>query len=396
MRIDKIEGLKCVGCLACADVCNLNAIKKSEDSFGFVLPFVDESICVNCGKCVSVCPAVNSVKKDQQQTLYATYSKNAEVVKKASSGGVFSLLANYFIEKGYLVCGAAFNDKLELYHKIISTKQEIDPLCKSKYLQSNTCGVFTEIKKLLVDNKKVFFVGTPCQVSALNNFLTEKEKQNLFTADFICHGVPSQKVFSEYIKTLEEKHSAKVVDFSFRVKDNKYKHANGFSYKILKGDKQKVINGIYTQSGFYNAFKDYKISRESCYDCKYTTLNRVSDITLGDFWGIEKYQFKANTDKGVSMLLLNSLNGQKVFDEIREFTVCKQFPVEYGVESNYCLTNTTKKPKKYTEIMDSLKINGYAKTEKMYFLNKNGIKWKIYWAIPPFIRNILRKLRTKK
>ena len=184
-------------------------------------------------------------------------------------------------------------------------------------------------------------------------------------------------------------------NFSFRVKDNKYKHAHGFSYTIKRDDEQKKINGIYPYSDYYNAFKNYLVFRESCYDCKYATLKRVSDITLADFWGIEKYQFSGNTDRGVSMIITNTDAGEVLFKKIEHHTVHKEFPIQYAIDSNYSLTNKTKMPATYDDIFASLKRDGYRKTADKYFACKGGLKNTLYWTMPAFLRNIIRKIRGK-
>ena len=166
------------------------------------------------------------------------------------------------------------------------------------------------------------------------------------------------------------------------------------NYKTLEaedGEKAKIVNGIYTSSSFYNAFKNYLIFREGCYDCQYATLQRVSDITLADFWGIEKYDFKGNIDTGVSMVITNTQKGSEVFSFIKNKTVSKEFPVQYGVDSNHCLTHSTQKPKNRDSIIKELSDNGYEQTAKKYF----GCSFvhKIYWLIPPKVRNLIRKMR---
>lgn len=194
-----------------------------------------------------------------------------------------------------------------------------------------------------------------------------------------------------YIESLEKKHRGKVFDFTFRVKDNRYRHAHGYSYKVATNGNVKEVTGIYTNSSFYNAFKNYSIFRNGCYDCQYTTINRVSDITLADFWGIEKYAFKANADTGVSMVITNSEKGEQLFNAVSEEIVCKEFPLQYGVDSNHCLTKSTKKPNNRDLIIQSLAEHGYAYTAKKFF----GSTWvyRIYWLIPPFARNLIRKAR---
>ena len=252
-------------------------------------------------------------------------------------------------------------------------------------------GIYEQLSALLKKGEKVFFCGTPCQVSALCNAVPESLQDQLLTADIICHGVPSQTVFDAYIATLEKKHNGKVYDFSFRVKDNRYKHAHGYSYTVEKNGKIKTVNGIYTGSSFYNAFKNYSIFRNGCYDCQYATVERVSDITLADFWGIEKYDFQGNVDTGVSMILTNTPKGEAVFAAISADTVSKEFPVRYGIESNHCLTHKTKKPKNRDKIIAKIAEEGYESAAKKYF--GSSMVYKVYWLIPPKVRNLLRKMR---
>ncbi len=391
-KIDDIVDLKqkCTGCMACADACPKNCISVITEKDGFKYTEITEEKCIDCGKCYSVCPIINMKKNDRQQHLFAAYSVDAKEQNGGSSGGIFSLLANYFADKGYYICGAAF-EGTTLKHRIIKNKQDIKPLLKSKYVQSDTEGIYRQILELIKKGEKVFFCGTPCQVSALVNIVPETLEDNLFTADIICHGVPSQKVFDQYIKALEKKHGGKVTDFSFRIKDNKYKHAHGFSYKVIKNGKTSKVNGIYTQSSFYNAFKNYLIFRNGCYNCGYTTLERVSDITLADFWGIEKYDFKGNVDKGVSMIITNTGLGYDVFNAIEDKVVSKEFPLQYGIDSNHCLTHRTKRPKNRDEIIKEITENGYENAAKKYF--GSSIVHKLYWFVPSKARTFIRKIR---
>lgn len=392
MRIDFISELekKCTGCMACVDMCPANCITSIVGVDGFKYSAINESKCVSCGKCYSVCPLVTQEKHQEEQHLFAAYAAESNYQNRGSSGGIFEILAKYFIGQGYYICGAAF-EGITLRHRVISCNNDIKPLLKSKYIQSDMEGIYAQITELLKKGEKVFYCGTPCQVSALINSTPKSLKNNIFTADIICHGVPSQKVFDDYIKTLEKKHGGSVSDFSFRIKDNKYKHAHGYSYKVTKNGKTKIVNGIYTNSSFYNAFKNYLIFRDGCYDCQYATLQRVSDITLADFWGIEKYDFIGNIDTGVSMVITNTQRGNEVFSLIKDKTVSKEFPVQYGVDSNYCLTHSTQKPKNRDKIIKELSENGYEQTAKKYFAC--SFVHKIYWLIPPKFRSLIRKLR---
>lgn len=394
MRVADIQNLisKCTGCMACSDVCPAGCISSVIGKDGFIYSETDIGRCINCGKCYAVCPIEHWNKHENTQHLYAAYSIDAKVRNDGSSGGIFALLADYFLKKGYYVCGAAF-ENMKLRHRIINDKNELAPLLKSKYIQSDTEGIYKRTVDLLNKNQKVFFCGTPCQISALKNITRNISSGKLFTADIICHGVPSQKVFDMYIESLEKKHKGKIYDFSFRVKNNRYKHAHGFSYKVIKNGKTLTVNGIYTQSSFYNAFKNYLIFRNSCYDCRYATLQRVSDITLADFWGIEKYGFGGSTDKGVSMVITNTEKGEEAFENIKELTVCREFPIEYGIKSNYCLTRKTPKNENRDCIITELHECGYEHTAKKYF--SCGRFKQLYWLVPAGIRNLIRKIKGR-
>jgi coenzyme F420-reducing hydrogenase beta subunit len=254
-------------------------------------------------------------------------------------------------------------------------------------------GVYNNIRDLLKKGEKIFFCSTPCQVSALKNSLSDFLLKNLFTAEILCHGVPPQKLFDEYIKSLEEKHGGKIAEFSFRVKDNKYRHSNGFSYKVIKNNGEKIVNGVYPQSSYYYAFKHYLILRESCYDCLYSTAERVADITLGDFWGIEKYGFGTSTDIGVSKVITNTIKGERAFSEIKNKIIYKEFPFEVALDQNHCLKCGSVKPDKRDEILLSIKENGYETTAKKYFKDKNYIKRRLFWFMPTWARNFIRKLK---
>lgn len=391
-RIDYISDLneKCTGCMACVDACPANCISSIMEKDGFRYSVIDTLKCVSCGKCYSVCPLERQEKHTEEQHLFAAYSSDPIVRNNGSSGGVFEILAKYFLEQGYYVCGASF-DGTTLKHSVINVPDDLKPLLKSKYIQSDTEGIYNQILSLLKTGKKVFFCGTPCQVSAMINSTPTIFRENLFTADIICHGVPSQKVFDDYIKTLERKHNGAISNFSFRIKDNKYKHAHGYSYKVTKNGKTSVVNGIYTNSSFYNAFKNYLIFRNGCYNCGYTTLQRVSDITLADFWGIEKYDFKGNVDTGISMVITNTQKGQDALAAIQDKTVSKEFPIQYGIDSNHCLTHQTNKPKNRDSIINEIITNGYEQTARKYF--RCSMIHKMYWRIPAKLRIFIRKIR---
>lgn len=376
--------------MACKDACPTNSIYLEILDDGFYYPIVNTNTCINCNKCLNVCPVQKIKKNNDSQTLYSGIANDKANVFAASSGGVFGAIATKLLEEGYYVCGAAWTANLKLKHVLISSTEDLGTLLKSKYVQSYTEGVYAKIDSLLKEDKKVFFVGTPCQVSGLQNYTNHHD--NLLTADIICHGVPSQAMFDDYISYLNYIHDGRVIDFSFRVKDNKFKHAHGYRYTYLKNGECRTKEGIYSDSPYYYAFKEYLTFREACYACQYATISRVGDITLGDFWSIEKFDSKANTDRGVSLVVSNSERGAEIIKKI-DTVRFREYPLRYGIETNYSLSHVTKKPTNYAEIMEFYRENGFEKTANKYFSKGKNLKYKIYWIIPAGIRNIIRRIR---
>lgn len=393
MNVTQVDNFnnKCIGCGACVDICPVNSLSLVENEYGFLYPSLNAGLCVDCGKCVSICPIKKEKFKPEEQHLFASYATDKIKHNQGSSGGVFGILAEHFIDEGYSVCGAAFDENLQLKHRLIRTKEDLKALTKSKYIQSNTESIFDKIAHELKDNKKVFFVGTPCQCESLLNYIPQKHRDNLFIADFICHGVPSQYMFNEYIKSIECEKNCKVTEFHFRTKNNGAKEPHCFTYKTVDNkNRVKTVKGDFLHSTYYNAFKHYCICRESCYECPYATIERASDITLADFWGIEKYDKKLNITDSVSMIITNTSKGHRFFKEVSSKLYIKEYPVQYGIDSNFCLTNYTIKPDNYDAIFKCFKENGYSVTAQRFF--RASKKEILYSKLPNFVTKLYIKL----
>ena len=299
--ISIINDSKCCGCRACENICPKKAIKMVENSEGFLYPVVDKEKCVNCGLCKKVCPWINKIKRDnylEKNICYAAKSKSKILQLKGSSGGIFGTIANYIINNNGLVVGAEMLNDFSVKHSIVDNKKDLEKLYGSKYVASDLNDVFSEIKKKLSDGKKVLFTGVPCQVAGLLNFLG-KNYENLITIDVICHGTPNQKIFKKYIDNMETKKKSKIIKYYFRNK----KAGKWGSYKalmIIEKNGKKYIKKTHADfDPYYNNFLLGNSHRESCYSCPFASSNRVSDITLGDFWGIEKIDDKFYDFNGV-------------------------------------------------------------------------------------------------
>ncbi len=311
---------KCTGCAACCNTCPVDAITMIEGHNTFLYPHIDESKCINCGRCEKVC-IVNNLKKDniKPKTMYA-FRACEDIRMNCSSGGVFPILANHIINNGGYVCGAAFDDDFRLKHILVSDKENLPKLYLSKYVQSSIGTIYKEIEQLLKVNKTVLFCGTPCQVAGLKNVLN-KDYKNLFTIDLLCHGVPSQTVFDLYLKDITNGKSIKNVVF----RNKKF----GWSAERMwiEFDDGSVYNKTRAEGDPYvTAFLENIDLRDSCENCKFSELPRMGDLTIGDFWGIDKVDNTQQDKFGTSIVLCNSHKGEKLFALLEGKGIIKEYP----------------------------------------------------------------------
>lgn len=344
--IDNKQGKKyvekqydCTGCGACEKLCPKGAINMVEDKEGFKYPVIDKEKCVNCKLCINRCHLNKKYENKFKQKGYAIQIKEESVLEESSSGGAFSAIANYVLKnKGY-ICGCTLDKNKIVKHIMISNKKDLYKLRGSKYVASDLKDSYFKVKEKLEKDKIILFVGTPCQVAGLKSYLN-KEYEKLITVDFICHGTPSQKMFSEYIRWKENKLNKKIDDYKFRCKDKEW----GLNYKIKTNDSKEKI-GLGECEPYYRLFLNGENYREACYNCKYSNLDRVSDITLGDFWGIEKVCKFPNENKGVSAVLVNSKTGLNLLEKICSDIIVEEVRIEDILRMNKNLMESTYRPK---------------------------------------------------
>ena len=305
------------------NACPKDAIRIFYEKSFFYEPTVDYDKCVFCKKCVNVCTALEYASSNKTNPkVYAAYAHDGER-KGSSSGGVFPLIAQYILKNGGYVCGAAFDDDWNVRHIIIDRLEDLQKLRFSKYVQSYIGDVLQKIKQLLVDGKTVLFSGTPCQNAGLKKFL-DKNYENLYTIDLLCHGVPSPKIWQDYLEKNFDKPDIK--DVCFRSKEKGWVTCadcvSDTAASYVKTTVKKTI-GI-----FYEAFLKHKISNESCMECKYKQIPRPGDFTLGDFWYYFKYDRKLNDGKGLSVVLANNRKAERFLSAIKDdFAFIKKIPI---------------------------------------------------------------------
>lgn len=299
----------CCGCRACTQVCPQKCITFRLDKEGFAVPEIDEKKCVKCGLCYKYCGQKGYERFHEVQNTYAAIHNEKEILMGSTSGGGMTAIAEQIIADGGVVYGTYIDTKdWNVKFRYAQTLEELGGFRGSKYVQSDTGRVFTEITDFLAQNRKVLFVGTPCQVAGLYMVLGGDNLEHLFTIDLLCHGVPSPDLFVEHVKYLESKYRRKLLGFSFRDK-SWFPNKAALKYQFDNGHNVCILGRCEL---YYNSFISGIANRECCYDCQYAREKRVGDITLGDYWGISKVHPNFDNSSGVSLILANTEKGNKL------------------------------------------------------------------------------------
>lgn len=380
----------CTGCRACEQICPVKAITMKEDDEGFLTPIVDKDKCINCGLCKKSCGQIEryrNTNKLKEQLFLGVKPKNVEIAKNSTSGGIAYLISKMIIEKGGVVFGSAYDENLMPRQICVNNLEGLQKLRGSKYVTSDTKNTFSQAKNFLDEGKIVLYIGVPCQIGGLKKYL-KKDYENLYTIDIICHGVPSQKIFKKYLEYEEKKLGERIITYNIRSK-NKIDWGMGFCAEIKTEKKVKFNKADFDP--YYTAFLNGSIYRECCYECKYGNLDRVGDITLGDLWGIEQFDYDFYDKNGVSLSILNTTKGATIFDEIKDSVDYRSYNEENVTKFNGNLKYPTVRPKKRDNIyleLDKLPFDKYA---KKYLSNKNKIKYILKDIMPQNIKTFYKR-----
>lgn len=391
MKIDSVGSENCSGCSLCSITCPQKCITMQGDEEGFLQPVIDTKVCIDCGVCYKVCPCKENLLYDRNPVYYATAIKDKQLLKKSSSGGFFIALASSFIEQGGYVCGCVFNEQMEAKHICTNKQSDVKRMMGSKYVQSNITTCLLEVKKLLKEDKQILFTGTACQVAAVKQYTNNAA--NLYCVDILCHGVPSPLYFKKYVDYLQGKHHGKLTKIEFRNKEKRGWGAEHRTYYEI--EKNGVVEGHRPfLPAYFSAFFWGINLRESCYNCKFTGTNRVSDITIGDFWGAW-YFFKKSFTEGVSIVSINTEKGGSLFKSINQyFDLCHEVPQKEALGSNTNFYHPTLRPATRDGFYKDIEKKKYGQMRRRVFFDrtsKRKLAVSLYGLlIPDFVKKIKR------
>lgn len=378
----KLKKKKCCGCGACSNVCKRKAITMVADKEGFLYPTIDKNLCNNCNLCQTVCPFLNlRTPQIEKSQVYCTKNKNFTQRKNSSSGGMFPLIASWAFANQYCVIGVGFDKNWHTEHQIISNRVELPKLCRSKYVQSNTKDIFSKIRTMLKEGKKVLFSGTPCQCSALRFFL-KKNYENLICVDVICHGVPSPKIWDKYLneKCMDfgEKRDD-IIDVQFKIKESSKGYVwrkPGFSIKWKDGNE---FSSFGNATSYENGFLGNLFVRPSCHECKVKNISSGSDMTIGDYWGCNDMKPFFDDANGVSLVFLNTDKGELLYSQIADGIDSIELTTQEAVYHNARIMNSSMphvNRKRFFRHLDEKLDNLVPQMLQMTFLQKEILRIK--------------------
>lgn len=383
---------KCTGCGACVQRCPKQCISWKYGEFDFKYPKVDIKKCVNCGLCEKVCPIDSETIPPVNQKVYAAIHKDLDVLKKSTSGGAFTALADVVFHMNGVIYGVAMQDDMQVKHIRITSSDDLERLRGSKYLQSNTENTYQEVERDLNAGTTVLYSGTPCQIGGLKNFL-QKEYDNLYTVDIICHGVGSQAYFDKYMEFAKSRYG-KIKALKFRSKDFAGWTCGTGVIVAQLSNKEKKIPYRDFENYYYSYFLSGDIYRKCCYRCEYANPKRIGDFSLGDYWGVEALKISLATENGCSLMIINNEHASKFLKEIDSLDM-EETTIEQAAHCNKQLNapsimpvDREKRIKEYKEMSGEEIQKEYLKTHR-----KTVIKGNLKAIIPYKLKRIIRKVR---
>lgn len=369
----------CCGCGACEQICPYDCIEMQSDEEGFWYPKVDQEKCNRCNLCNKVCPIqhVKLSRPTKEAGVPGTFGgwyKGEEIRRESSSGGAFTLFAEEIVKNGGKVFGCTLDSNMRAIHIGVDSMSDLSALRGSKYIQSDTAGTYKEVKNMLKEGRQVLFVGTPCQAAGLYSFIGNRYNEKLYIVDFICHGVPSPKIFADYVKAEERRKGCQMVSYRFRNKDKGWsqsglqlgtlsKYSDGSSIRRYPAFKDKYMN----------AFLEDVCLRPSCYECCFKNMPKdYADFTIADFWGVDKVVSGLNDKRGTSLIIVNTNHGMGLWDKVNGAFEYKEVAYEDAIKRNPSLIKSAKLLPCREKFYADYQSKGYEYVEKKYM---SAIVW---------------------
>ena len=379
----------CTGCTACFSACPKGCIAMTADDNGFLHPMIDEEKCVRCGLCEKSCPILNPlIIAGNEPDAYAAYSKDEPMRLDSSSGGVFTEIAGVVLRRCGAVFGAAYNEHFDIVHICVENEDDLAKLRGAKYAQSDLRGIFVQIKQKLEAGQPVLFSGTPCQVGGLKAYL-EKDYENLVTVDFVCHSVPSPMAWRAYVKYRADQDNQGKLPGAINLRSKKtgwtnYQYSNEFRYADGHIHSSKSSESLYMK-----LFVGNYINRESCANCQFKGYNRVSDLTIGDFWGIWDVCPEMDDNKGTSAILVQSQRGARILQSIADRLVLKPVTLEEISRQNGAMLKNTQPNARRAAMLELIRVGRIGEGANWFAPVKPTVLRRIRRAL----RRILRRFR---
>lgn len=387
-----VDNEQCTGCGACVKKCPKEAILFNDDSEGFPTPVIDNSKCINCGLCNRVCPAIHMPETHGIQESYAAQIIDETILMDSTSGGVFTALSRVVFRQSGVVYGCIWDKNYNAVICRAETEEGIQPMRGSKYVWSYAAAVFPEIEEMLNEGRTVMFSGLPCQVAGLKNYLM-RDYETLFTIDFLCSGSPSPMAFQKYLDTICHTSDKDKLNLKFRDK-NPY----GVGVHITYTGKRKASRlSEHISNSYYYSFFSHLIDRRSCYKCPYGTDLRISDITIGDYWGVSNYHQGMDVRAGISALMVNSDKGKVYLNSIKDTVQLSKTKKENIAKANNLGLDGQKRNREIPAIRDDffkiLQTNGWKKADRKYLCNAKRYKLWIKSKLSPQILGKVKKIK---
>ncbi len=370
----------CTGCFACKSVCPKDAITIGYDSLMKSIPVIDTNKCVNCGLCVKTCPVLNKSESNVPNTCLAAWTNNNADRKDCASGGIATALSRVIYDRGGKVFGCTFDDELNLDIKMAESLDDLERFKSSKYVQSSTADSYEEVRRQLMNDMEVLYIGTPCQIDGLKHFL-KKDYDKLYLVDIICHGVSPIDYLKQYVNKISK--GKKISNVGFR-------GSNDFFFTLYEGEKIIYCVRSYMDL-YYEEFLRSVIYRDNCYNCRYANTNRVSDLTIGDFWGLDKSTLSEKYDGRVSQILVNTSKGQKLLETVGNYIHTEPGDMDVAIQNNVQLQHPSEAPYDRKVFVDAFKgdfVRASYKTSIGKRILKDKIKKRLSFLV--FIKRIIR------